>query len=60
METEHLISHKHPLMFKEEQKEKHGGLAFCSGCAEPVIGPGYCCTKYPECDFIVHKLLNFL
>ncbi|XP_059462643.1 uncharacterized protein LOC132191567 [Corylus avellana] len=47
------FSHKHPLIFAEELKnEKDKKEVVCSGCEEPISGPGYKCS---ECNFFLNK-----
>ncbi|KAI5318583.1 hypothetical protein L3X38_038291 [Prunus dulcis] len=48
------VCHEHPLMFKEEQKEKDCPLVFCSACEDPMLGPSYTCNQCRPA-FVLHK-----
>ncbi|KAJ0027775.1 hypothetical protein Pint_36405 [Pistacia integerrima] len=48
------ISHKHPLVFNEEEQQNYSYSKenSCFGCEELVLGPSYNCS---QCNFFLHK-----
>ncbi|KAJ0088735.1 hypothetical protein Patl1_32946 [Pistacia atlantica] len=48
------ISHKHPLVFNEEEQQNcsYNKENSCFGCEELVLGPSYNCS---QCNFFLHK-----
>ncbi|XP_027349396.1 uncharacterized protein LOC113860999 [Abrus precatorius] len=51
MEKIEHFSHIHPLLLKEEQKNKYQ-QALCSGCEKTISGPVFCCDI---CNYVLHK-----